>query len=173
MMRRKKKILLKLTSRNPMFLRATASLKQKNTSLEDPNTIKDQGREPQPQGRITIEGTPTHILPLKIHQPIDPNQIEVNISFLTLQPQIISKIGNRVTTQMQEPVLITIPLHIPLRIINNQDKITQINLTLISSISSSNIKVNFLRISPSTLTHNLLEVPKEDSKLLVWILIIF
>lgn len=74
---------------------------------------------------------------------------------------------------MQEPVLITIPLHIPLRIINNQDKITQINLTLISSISSSNIKVNFLRISPSTLTHNLLEVPKEDSKLLVWILIIF
>lgn len=74
---------------------------------------------------------------------------------------------------MQEPVLITIPLPIPLRIINNQDKITQINLTLISSISSSNIKVNFLRISPSTLTHNLLEVPKEDSKLLVWILIIF
>ena len=74
---------------------------------------------------------------------------------------------------MQEPVLITIPLPIPLRIINNQDKITQINLILISSISSSNIKVNFLRISPSTLTHNLLEVPKEDSKLLVWILIIF
>ena len=74
---------------------------------------------------------------------------------------------------MQEPVLITIPLHTPLRIINNQDKITQINLTLISSISSSNIKVNFLRISPSTLTLNLLEVPKEDSKLLVWILIIF
>ena len=74
---------------------------------------------------------------------------------------------------MQEPVLITIPLPIPLRIINNQDKITQINLTLISSISSSNIKVNFLRISPSTLTLNLLEVPKEDSKLLVWILIIF
>ena len=74
---------------------------------------------------------------------------------------------------MQEPVLITIPLPIPLRIINNQDKITQINLILISSISSSNIKVNFLRISPSTLTLNLLEVPKEDSKLLVWILIIF